>query len=495
MFSKSLIKDAATWFKGLRADSIGSWIEFSNVFLKYWGEYKSLDSYLADFYVLKREQNEALPVFNRRFYRVYHDIPSEVRPTETAAMIHYVACLHSELALFLLERKSSSLSQLFENAQEVEENIRASRRIQMQDDSENLQTYEQEDCQYTSDFEQESNEFETNLDQQPEGEYISDSKSDSSVCAEYSRDRYDYEVYDQFANQNKPRITNDRIENYMFLADHNPYHLDISLSSSTEDRSEESNEFEIDLDQQLEVVQLSPEEDSLPFPDLQGLPNHQQNHDQEISNPHHDNLGNAFIIGSNAFTDECCHKDHIFSSENFGDVEQSDRLTNDGFRSMEDEEDSLPFPDLQRLFMFQLENEKHDQECVDAAYVMDSPHFPDLQKGPDQKLGSYLPPAELKQSTSITEFCEGNEEKLQHSQLEQQLKEVLFHDFNDPIAGYLDSMSSMNPRILLSEEDCPYYLFKPLYCMISFPLLFGSRSRNLIVNQFIIWLHWKSSFT
>jgi hypothetical protein len=53
MFSKSLIKDAATWFKGLRADSIGSWIEFSNAFLKYWGEYKSLDSYLADFYALK----------------------------------------------------------------------------------------------------------------------------------------------------------------------------------------------------------------------------------------------------------------------------------------------------------------------------------------------------------------------------------------------------------------------------------------------------------
>jgi hypothetical protein len=31
-FSKSLIRDVAAWFKGLRADSIGSWIEFSNVF-------------------------------------------------------------------------------------------------------------------------------------------------------------------------------------------------------------------------------------------------------------------------------------------------------------------------------------------------------------------------------------------------------------------------------------------------------------------------------
>jgi hypothetical protein len=77
-FSKSLIKDVATWFKGLKVDSICSWIEFSNAFLKYWGEYKSLDSHLADFYALKREQDEALLVFNRRFYSVYHDMPLEI---------------------------------------------------------------------------------------------------------------------------------------------------------------------------------------------------------------------------------------------------------------------------------------------------------------------------------------------------------------------------------------------------------------------------------
>jgi hypothetical protein len=54
-FSKSLFRDVVVWFKGLRADSIGSWIKFYNSFLKHWGENKSLDSYLADFYALKKE--------------------------------------------------------------------------------------------------------------------------------------------------------------------------------------------------------------------------------------------------------------------------------------------------------------------------------------------------------------------------------------------------------------------------------------------------------
>lgn len=129
-FSKSLIKDAAVWFKGLRVDSISSWIEFSNVFLKHWGEHKSLDSYLADFYALKREQNETLIIFNQRFCSIYYGMPLEIWPTETTAMIYYVMGFHSQLALLLLERNSSSLNKLFEDALEVDENIYVSKRIQ-----------------------------------------------------------------------------------------------------------------------------------------------------------------------------------------------------------------------------------------------------------------------------------------------------------------------------------------------------------------------------
>jgi hypothetical protein len=56
-------------------------------------------------------------------------MPLEIRPTEKAAMIYYVKGIHSQLALLLLEKNSSSLSRLFEDALEVDENIYASRRI------------------------------------------------------------------------------------------------------------------------------------------------------------------------------------------------------------------------------------------------------------------------------------------------------------------------------------------------------------------------------
>jgi hypothetical protein len=78
LFSKTLFRDFVVWFKDLRSDSIGSWIELFNSFSKHWGEKKSLDLYLDDFYALRRRKYEVLSVFNRRFYNIYHDMPLEI---------------------------------------------------------------------------------------------------------------------------------------------------------------------------------------------------------------------------------------------------------------------------------------------------------------------------------------------------------------------------------------------------------------------------------
>jgi hypothetical protein len=132
LFSNSLFGDVVVWFKCLGDDSIGSWVELCNAFLKWWGENKSLNRYWDDFNALRRGEEEALAVFNMRFYHVYHNMPVEIRPIETAPMVYYVMARHSDLFLHLRERKSTSLSQLFMDVGEVEENLRAYGRIQSQ---------------------------------------------------------------------------------------------------------------------------------------------------------------------------------------------------------------------------------------------------------------------------------------------------------------------------------------------------------------------------
>jgi hypothetical protein len=100
--------------------------------LKWWGENKSLDQYWDDFNALRRGEEETLIIFNKRFYYVYHNMPVEIRPTEMDAMVYYVLDQHLDLVLHLRERKSTYLSQLFMDVEEVEENLRACGRIQIQ---------------------------------------------------------------------------------------------------------------------------------------------------------------------------------------------------------------------------------------------------------------------------------------------------------------------------------------------------------------------------
>ena len=125
LFSKSFAGDAGFWLRNLKADSIGSWEELHDVFLKYWGKNISYDQFLSEFYSLKGENDEPTTKINWRFQIFYISMPPEIRPSKKLAMVYYVMAQHSYLVFSLLERKSSSLRQLFEDEKGVEENIRA----------------------------------------------------------------------------------------------------------------------------------------------------------------------------------------------------------------------------------------------------------------------------------------------------------------------------------------------------------------------------------
>jgi hypothetical protein len=71
IFCKSLFGDASVWFRNLEVGSISSWTDLRNVFLRYWGENKSFEQYLSDLCALRREQDEVVIIFNRRFHNFY----------------------------------------------------------------------------------------------------------------------------------------------------------------------------------------------------------------------------------------------------------------------------------------------------------------------------------------------------------------------------------------------------------------------------------------
>jgi hypothetical protein len=128
-FSQSLKGDTKEWFKHLHLETISSWEELKNVFLKFWGKKKSLDLQLTEFYALKGKSNETISTFSRSFSNIYYNFPKEIQPTEAVAMLHYATTLHPDLSFLLMERRPKSLQQMFNDAQEIQHNIQACKQI------------------------------------------------------------------------------------------------------------------------------------------------------------------------------------------------------------------------------------------------------------------------------------------------------------------------------------------------------------------------------
>ena len=100
-FSQSLQGKVKLWFKNLPPHSISSWDELREAFLRFWGENKPLDLLLSYFYLIKKQEDETVSTFNRRFSNVYYEFSKPIQPPEGATKLYYATTLPSNLFLFL----------------------------------------------------------------------------------------------------------------------------------------------------------------------------------------------------------------------------------------------------------------------------------------------------------------------------------------------------------------------------------------------------------
>jgi hypothetical protein len=124
-FSQSLKGGTKAWFKHLQPETISSWEELKNLFLNFCGKKKYLDLQLTELYALKRKSNETISTFSRNFSSIYLNFLKEIKPIEVASMIHYTTTLHPDLSFLLMERRTKSLQQMFNDAKGIQHNIQA----------------------------------------------------------------------------------------------------------------------------------------------------------------------------------------------------------------------------------------------------------------------------------------------------------------------------------------------------------------------------------
>jgi hypothetical protein len=79
--------------------------------------------------------------------------------------------------------------------------------------------------------------------------------------------------------------------------------------------------------------------------------------------------------------------------------------------------------------------------------------------------------------------------------LEQYQAKAFLYGFHDLFSDYMDSLSSSNVKLFLSNKSslcCPFKLPFSMSWVLSF---FFPRSRISPITQLLVWPHWKHDFT
>ena len=74
---------------------------------------------------MKRNPAETIQDFSARFLKIYNVIPDHVKPPTGAAQLQYAEAFDGDFAYSLRERRSTSLTDMMNDAIEVEVNMMA----------------------------------------------------------------------------------------------------------------------------------------------------------------------------------------------------------------------------------------------------------------------------------------------------------------------------------------------------------------------------------
>ena len=105
MFVHSLDGEVKKWFTELPASYITIIEELQYLFMRQWGDTNDHTYYITEFGALRRNKDETIAEFLKRFNKMQGRIPAEIKPSETSAKLTYANAFDHEFSLLLRERR------------------------------------------------------------------------------------------------------------------------------------------------------------------------------------------------------------------------------------------------------------------------------------------------------------------------------------------------------------------------------------------------------
>jgi hypothetical protein len=140
LFVQTFEGQVRTWFPSLPPGSIISNDALEDLFLKQWGERKDHLYYLTKFGSLKKKGFETVMEFIQRFNKLYDKIPVEVKSSQPTAKVTFTRDFEPDFSLLLRERRGADLTQMQDDAVEIESNMMASGKLKTKIETRNMET-------------------------------------------------------------------------------------------------------------------------------------------------------------------------------------------------------------------------------------------------------------------------------------------------------------------------------------------------------------------
>jgi hypothetical protein len=84
---------------------------------------------LTEFVSLKKKTSETVMEFIQRFNKLYNKIMVEVKPSQPVAKVTFAGAFELDFPLLLRERRGATLTQMQDDAIEIESNMMASGKL------------------------------------------------------------------------------------------------------------------------------------------------------------------------------------------------------------------------------------------------------------------------------------------------------------------------------------------------------------------------------
>ena len=109
LFVQSLNGEAIKWFKSLPNGPINNWDELETQFTQRWGEKRDHGYSLTEFNAIKRNPNENISKFVKRFNKLYNSLPIEMKPPPVGAKVVCARDFEPDFSFTLRERRAPTL--------------------------------------------------------------------------------------------------------------------------------------------------------------------------------------------------------------------------------------------------------------------------------------------------------------------------------------------------------------------------------------------------